>query len=56
MGSLITLLFNKCNSINEIKKDGMGCGCSTNGEKNNAYKILVGKLEVKRPLGRPKSR
>jgi hypothetical protein len=26
---------------------------STNGEKRNAYKILVGKSEGKRPLGRP---
>jgi hypothetical protein len=27
--------------------------CSTNGEKRNAYRILVGKPEEKRPLGRP---
>jgi hypothetical protein len=26
------------------------------GEKRNAYRILVGKPEEKRPLGRPKSR
>jgi hypothetical protein len=26
---------------------------STHGEKKNAYKILVGKPEGKRPLGRP---
>jgi hypothetical protein len=26
------------------------------GEKRNAYKILVGKLERKRPLGRPRRR
>jgi hypothetical protein len=30
--------------------------CSTNGEKGNAYGILVGKPEGKRPLGRPRSR
>jgi hypothetical protein len=26
------------------------------GEKRNAYRILVGKPEAKRPLGRPRSR
>jgi hypothetical protein len=31
----------------------MGRACSTNGEKRNAYGILVGKPEGKRPLGRP---
>jgi hypothetical protein len=28
----------------------------TNGEKKNAYRILVGKPEGKRPLGRPRRR
>jgi hypothetical protein len=32
----------------------MGRACSTNGEKRNAYRILVGKREGKRPLGRPR--
>jgi hypothetical protein len=27
-----------------------------NGEKRNAYRILVGKPEGKRPLGRPRRR
>jgi hypothetical protein len=31
----------------------MGRTCSTNGEKRNAYRILVGKPEGKMPLGRP---
>jgi hypothetical protein len=32
----------------------MGRTCSTNGVKRNAYRILVGKSEGKRPLGRPR--
>jgi hypothetical protein len=34
----------------------MGRACSTNGEKLNAYRILVVKPEGKRPLGRPRRR
>jgi hypothetical protein len=34
----------------------MGWACSTNGEKRNAYRILVGIPERKRPLGRPRRR
>jgi hypothetical protein len=34
----------------------MGGACSTNGEKRNAYRILVGKPEGKRPLGKPRRR
>jgi hypothetical protein len=30
--------------------------CSTNGEKRNAYRLLVGKPEGKRPLGIPRRR
>jgi hypothetical protein len=30
--------------------------CSTNEEKRNAYRILVGKPEAKRSLGRPRCR
>jgi hypothetical protein len=38
-----------------MKKDEMGGACSTNGEKRNAYRILVGKPEGKRPLERPRN-
>jgi hypothetical protein len=31
----------------------MGGPCSKNGEKRNAYRLLVGKPEGKKPLGRP---
>jgi hypothetical protein len=35
----------------------MGRACSTNGgERRNAYRVLVGKPEGKRPLGRPRRR
>jgi hypothetical protein len=37
-----------------IKEDETGRACSTNGEKRNDYRILVGKPEGKRPLGRPR--
>jgi hypothetical protein len=37
-----------------VKEDEMVGACSTNGEKKNAYRILVGKPEGKRPLGRPR--
>jgi hypothetical protein len=34
----------------------MGGSCSTYGEKKKAYRLLVGKPEGKRPLGRPRRR
>jgi hypothetical protein len=34
----------------------MGKACSTNGEKRNSYRILVGNMEERRPLGRPSCR
>jgi hypothetical protein len=34
----------------------MGRPCSTNGEKRNAYRLLVRKPEGRRPLGRPRRR
>jgi hypothetical protein len=34
----------------------MGGACSTNGEKRNAYKLLVGKTDGKKTLGRRRRR
>jgi hypothetical protein len=34
----------------------MGRACSTNGNQRNEYRILVGKPEGKRLLGRPRRR
>jgi hypothetical protein len=50
------VLFAKHNSNDHVNEDEMGRACSTNGEKKNAYRILVGKPEGKRPLGRPRRR
>jgi hypothetical protein len=33
----------------------MDRACSTNGDKRNLYRILVGKPEGKRQIGRPRS-
>jgi hypothetical protein len=37
-------------------QDEMVRACSTNGEKRNAYSLLVGKPEGKRPVGRRRRR
>jgi hypothetical protein len=34
----------------------MGGACSTNGGERNTYRLLVGKPEGRRPLGRPRHR
>jgi hypothetical protein len=34
----------------------MGRACSTNGAKRTVYRILVGKPEGERPLGKPRRR
>jgi hypothetical protein len=39
-----------------VKEDEMGRACSTNGEKRNAYRILVGEPKGRRPLGRSRRR
>jgi hypothetical protein len=39
-----------------VKEDRMGRTCSTNGAKSNVYRILVGRPEGKRLLGRPRRR
>jgi hypothetical protein len=43
-------------NIQLVKEDEMGRACSTNGEKRNAYRLLVGNPEEKGPLVRPRRR
>jgi hypothetical protein len=49
-------LFAKYNYNYQVKEDEMGGACITNGANRNVYRILVGKPEGKRPLGRPRRR
>jgi hypothetical protein len=39
-----------------VKGNQTGRTCSKKGEERNAYIILMGKIEGKRPLGRPRHR
>ena len=43
-------------SGDQIKKHEMGGARRTYGEKIGAYRVLVGKPEGKRPLGKPNNR
>jgi hypothetical protein len=38
----------------QVKEDEMGRACSTNGEKRNAYRLLVGMPKGKTSLGKPR--
>jgi len=39
-----------------MKKNGMGGVCSAYGKRRGVCRVLVGKSERKRPLGRPRRR
>jgi hypothetical protein len=40
----------------KIEKNEMGRACNAYGEGRGVYRVLVGKTEGKRPLGRPMPR
>jgi hypothetical protein len=44
------------NQNDQTEEDEVGRAYNTNGEKRNAYRILVGSQKGKRPLGRLKLR
>jgi hypothetical protein len=54
--SVVPLLVTRYYSGNQIEKNEMDGACSTYGEKRGAYRILVGRPEGRRPLGRPRHR
>ena len=43
-------------SGDKIKKNEIGGACSAYGERKGVYRVLVGKPERKKPLGRPRRR
>jgi hypothetical protein len=47
-------LYSSPSIIRMIRSRSMCRACSTHGKKRNAYRILVGKPEGKRPQGRPR--
>jgi hypothetical protein len=54
-GNCITGSFITC-TVHQVKEVEMCSACNANETKRNACRILVGKSEGKRPLGRPRSR
>jgi hypothetical protein len=49
------LLTHHC-AVYKIEKNEFGGTCSTTGKRRGVYRVLMGKPEGKRPLGRPRRR
>jgi hypothetical protein len=49
-------LYSSPDIIRQVKANEVGGACSTHRRGEKVYKVLVGKPEGKRPLGRPKRR
>ena len=52
----ITSISGIVGSGDKIEKNEMGEACSAYGERRGIYRVLVGKPEGKRPLGRSRRR
>jgi hypothetical protein len=52
----IIAILTKYYSGDLIEKNYVDGACSTMGERRGVYRVLVGKSEEKRPLGRPRRR
>jgi hypothetical protein len=50
----IFVFLSKHNYNDQVKEDEVRRACSANGEERNAYRILEGKPEGMRPVGRPR--
>jgi hypothetical protein len=51
---LLSVLLTHYCAGDKIEKNEMGAACSSGVEGRGVYRVLVGKPEVKRPLGRPR--
>jgi hypothetical protein len=54
MRSLMICTPHPYSSGDKIKKNEIGGACSAYAESRSVYRVLVGKFEGKRPLGRPR--
>jgi hypothetical protein len=52
----ISVLLTQYRAGDKIEKNEMGGACSTYGDGRGVYRVLVGKTEGKRTLGRPRRR
>jgi hypothetical protein len=50
------VVFAKHNENDQVKENMICSACSIHLEKTNTYRVLVGELERKRPLGMPRHR
>jgi hypothetical protein len=54
--ALSSVILTEYYSGDQVMKTKMGRTCSTYGERRGASRVLVGKPEGRRPLGRPRRR